>query len=153
MIWFKPLPGDWSDWERRGASSWDARSMDHHYGLLQNRHQLVAEKDRNAILFDWVASASAAANVPADPDWNAAPFRDGAGFLDVGHDPQTGVRSSSSVSYLHPIMGRRPNLTPMLETRALRVGVAGGRATGVSVAGADGQLRTHRAHDRHPRPH
>ncbi len=145
MIWFKPLPGDWSDWERRGASGWDAGSMEHYYGLLQNRHQLVAEKDRNAILFDWVASASAAANVPADPDWNAAPFRDGAGFLDVGYDPETGVRSSSSVSYLHPIMGRRPNLTLMLEARALRVEVAGRRATGVSVAGADGQLRTIRA--------
>jgi len=46
--------------------------MEHYYGLLQNRHQLVAEKDRNAILFDWVASASAAANVPANPDWNVA---------------------------------------------------------------------------------
>ena len=90
MIWFKPLPGDWSDWERRGASGWDARSMEHYYGLLQNRHQLVAEKDRNAILFDWVASAAAAANVPADPDWNAAPFRDGTGFLDVGYDPEMG---------------------------------------------------------------
>jgi len=46
--------------------------MEHYYGLVQNRHQLVAEKDRNAILFDWVASASAAANVPANPDWNVA---------------------------------------------------------------------------------
>ena len=98
MIWFKPLPGDWGDWERQGASGWDAGSMERYYGLLQNRHQLVADKDRNAILFDWVASASAAANVPANPDWNAAPFRDGAGFLDVGYDPETGVRSSSSVN-------------------------------------------------------
>ena len=32
IIWFKPLPGDWSDWERRGAGSWDARSMEHTMG-------------------------------------------------------------------------------------------------------------------------
>ena len=59
--------------------------------------------------------------MPANPDWNAAPFGDGAGFLDVGYTPATGVRSSSSVAYLHPIMGKRQNLTIMTETRALRI--------------------------------
>ncbi|MDQ6773623.1 MAG: GMC family oxidoreductase N-terminal domain-containing protein [Candidatus Dormibacteraeota bacterium] len=141
MIWFKAHPRDWSDWERAGAAGWGPEAMAPYYDRLQNPHQLVAAKDRNAILFDWVESAAAAAGVPANPDWNAAPFRDGAGFLDVGYTPATGVRSSSSVAYLHPIMGRRDNLTLMLETRALRVEIAGGRATGVTVAGADGQTR------------
>jgi len=38
-----------------------------------------------------VVSAASAARVPADPNWNAAPFRDGAGFLDVGYDPETAI--------------------------------------------------------------
>ena len=45
-----------------------------------------------------------------DVDWNAAPYSNGAGFLDVGYNSATGVRSSSSVMYLHPILGSRPNL-------------------------------------------
>lgn len=141
MIWFKPLPADWRDWERLGAAGWGPAAMEPYYRRLPNKHQLVAAKDRNAILFDWIASASAAARVPADPDWNAAAFRDGAGFVDVGYDPDTGVRSSSSVAYLHPIMGRRANLTVMTETRALRVEVVGGRAVGVRIVGADGRPR------------
>jgi choline dehydrogenase len=145
MIWFKAHPRDWSDWERGGAAGWGPAAMEPYYERLQNPHQLVAEKDRNAILFDWVESASSAADVPANPDWNAAPFGDGAGFLDVGYTPETGVRSSSSVAYLHPIMGKRQNLTIMTETRALRIVVDGGRATGVEVAGANGQPRTIRA--------
>jgi choline dehydrogenase len=145
MIWFKPLPGDWRDWERRGAAGWGPEAMEPYYQRLQNKHQLVAEKDRNAILLDWVPSAAAAAHVPANPDWNAAPFRDGAGFLDVGYDPHTGVRSSSSVAYLHPILAHRANLTILTETRALRVEIEGGRATGVRVGGADGPPRVLRS--------
>jgi choline dehydrogenase len=145
MIWFKAHPGDWRDWERAGAAGWGPAAMEPYYGRLLNPHQLVAEKDRNAILFDWVESASSAADVPANPDWNAAPFRDGAGFLDVGYTPATGVRSSSSVAYLHPIMGRRDNLKLMTETRALRVVVDRGRATGVEVATGNRPPRTIRA--------
>ena len=142
MIWFKPLPGDWKDWERAGAAGWGPAAMEPYYRRLLNRHQLVAAKDRNAILFDWAASAASAAGVRPDPDWNAAPFRDGVGFLDIGYDPQTGIRSSSSVAYLHPILGGRTNLTLLTDTRVLRVEVAAGRATGVTVVEADGQARS-----------
>jgi choline dehydrogenase-like flavoprotein len=133
MIWFKPLPGDWRDWVHRGAVGWDAEAMETYYERLLPKHQLVAEKDRNALLRDWVPSASAAAGVPANPDWNAAPFSSGAGFLDVGYDPDTGVRSSSSVSYLHALMGKRENLTIMLETWVRRINLEGGRAVSVTT--------------------
>ena len=65
-------------------------------------------------------------------DWNAAPYRDGAGFLDVGYDPATGVRSSSSVMYLHPVL-HRPNLTVQTESRVMRIETSNGRATAVDV--------------------
>jgi choline dehydrogenase len=145
MIWFKPLPGDWRDWEDSGATGWGPAAMEPYYRRLLNPHQHVAAQDRNAILYDWIASAATAARVPANPDWNAAPFSDGAGFLDIGYDPRTGIRSSSSVVYLHPIMERRQNLRILTETRALHVRIEGRRAVGVLVAGTDGQQRQIRA--------
>ncbi|HUZ83754.1 MAG TPA: GMC family oxidoreductase N-terminal domain-containing protein, partial [Gaiellales bacterium] len=133
QIYFKPLPGDWRDWVDRGAAGWGPEAMEPYYERLLTRHQLVADGDRNALLHDWVPAAAKAAGVPANPDWNAAPFRDGAGFLDIGYDPGTGVRSSSSVAYLHPIMDCRANLTLMLGTWVRRVDLEGTRAVSVTV--------------------
>jgi choline dehydrogenase-like flavoprotein len=142
QIYFKPFPGDWQDWVDRGAKGWDAETMEPYYHRLQTKHQIVAEKDQNALLKDWIPSAAAAAGVQANPDWNAGPFRDGAGFLDVGYDPATGIRSSSSVAYLHPSMGRRPNLTIRTETWVRRVNLENGRAVSVTTDG--GEIRAER---------
>ena len=105
--------------------------MDAYHDRIPGPHGLVAEKDRNPFLSTGSQAAANGAGVPANPDWNAAPFSDGVGFLDVGYDPATGVRSSSSVMYLHPIMGDRDNLSIQCDSRALRLEVTGGRATGV----------------------
>ena len=137
QIFFKPFPGDWQDWVDRGAAGWEPEGMATYYDRLQTKHQIVAEKDRNPLLVDWIPSAAEAAGVQANPDWNAGPFRDGVGFLDVGYDPATGIRSSSSVAYLHPIMGSRPNLTVKLETWVRRVNLEGGRATSVTTDAGD----------------
>jgi choline dehydrogenase-like flavoprotein len=133
QIFFKPFPGDWQDWVDRGAAGWEPEGMATYYDRLQTKHQIVAEKDRNPLLVDWIPSAAEATGVQANPDWNAGPFRDGVGFLDVGYDPETGIRSSSSVAYLHPIMGSRPNLTVKLETWVRRVNLEGGRAASVTT--------------------
>ncbi|MDX6524374.1 MAG: hypothetical protein QOI17_1887 [Gaiellales bacterium] len=137
QIYFKPFPGDWQDWVDRGAEGWDADTMEPYYQRLLTKHQIVAEKDRNALLEDWIPSAARAAGVQANPDWNAGPFPDGAGFLDVGYDPATGVRSSSSVAYLHPIMGTRPNLDIRTETWVRRVNLENGRAASISTDSGD----------------
>jgi choline dehydrogenase len=137
QIFFKPFPGDWQDWVDRGAAGWEPDGMATYYDRLQTKHQIVAEKDRNPLLVDWIPSAAEAAGVQANPDWNAGPFRDGVGFLDVGYDPATGIRSSSSVAYLHPIMGSRPNLEIKLETWVRRVNLESGRATSVTTDAGD----------------
>ncbi len=133
QIYFKPFPGDWQDWVDRGAAGWEPETMETYYDRLLTKHQIVAEKDQNALLVDWIPSAAEAADVQANPDWNAGPFPDGAGFLDVGYDPATGVRSSSSVAYLHPIMGSRENLTVLTDTWVRRVNLENGRAVSVST--------------------
>src|SRR6476619_1320757 len=137
QIYFKPFPGDWQDWVDRGAEGWEPEVMDPYYHKLLTKHQIVAEKDRNPVLKDWIPAAAEAAGVQANPDWNAGPFRNGVGFLDVGYDPETGVRSSSSVAYLHPIMGRRPNLTILTNTWVRRVSLENGRAVSVSTDNGD----------------
>src|SRR3954452_23124888 len=133
QIYFKPFPGDWQDWVDRGCTGWEPEGMETYYDRLLTKHQIVAEKDQNALLVDWIPSAAEAAGVEVNPDWNAAPFPNGAGFLDVGYDPATGVRSSSSVAYLHPIMGSRENLTVLTETWVRRVTLENGRAVSVST--------------------
>ena len=46
--------------------------------------------------------------------------------------PRHGVRSSSSVMYLHPVL-HRSNLSIQTESRAMRIETSGGRATAVEV--------------------
>ena len=114
------FPADWQDWVDRGARA-GSRDDGALPPPLQTKHQIVAEKDRNPILKDWIPAAAAAPACRRTPTGTPAPFPDGVGFLDVGYDPATGMRSSSSVAYLHPIMGRRPNLIIRTETWVRRV--------------------------------
>jgi choline dehydrogenase-like flavoprotein len=143
MIALRPPAADFADWVSRGAAGWDAPVMLPYYDRLLTNVVPVAEEHRNPYLADVVQAASAALGIPVRPRWNDEPYADGAGFLEIGYYPETGVRSSSSVDYLHPVMGTRANLHVLLSTRALRV-VLGGprRATGVRVRAGDGAETT-----------
>ena len=75
MIWFKPFPGDWQDWVDAGAGGWGPDVMEPYYDRIPGPHSIVAEKDRNAILYDWIKACGDALGVDEGTDWNAAPFR------------------------------------------------------------------------------
>ncbi|MBW1596599.1 GMC family oxidoreductase [Streptomyces sp. JJ38] len=140
LISFKPLPSDWDEWERAGATGWNAGEMDPYFGKLRNNIVPVHEKDRNAIARDWVEAAVTATGVPRVEGFNKAPFHEGAGFFDLAYHPEDNKRSSASVAYLHPHLaaGDRPKLELLLETWAYRLELDGGRATGVHVRAKDG---------------
>jgi choline dehydrogenase-like flavoprotein len=139
MICFLPLPADFAEWEAGGATGWGYDAMLPYFARLANHIQPVADEDRNPIAQDFVTAAAAVLSVPVVDDFNAKPFTEGVGFLPVGYDPQTGIRSSSSVAYLHPVLGRRPNLTVLTETWVGGLLVdRRGRATAVQVRYADG---------------
>ncbi|HLK43570.1 MAG TPA: GMC family oxidoreductase [Thermoleophilia bacterium] len=143
MIAFRPLRDDIARWAGFGADGWEPDAFLPYYDRLQTPIQPVAEHQRNPYLADVVQAASAALDIPVIDDFNAGQFTDGCGFFNLGYDPHTGRRSSSSVSYLHPVMDSRPNLECLLGTRALRIDVDGaGRATGVRVRRPDGSLAT-----------
>jgi choline dehydrogenase len=133
MIWFKPFPGDWEDWVNAGATGWDPATIEPYYERIPGPHQIVAPEDQNAILLDWINACHSAIGVTPNVDWNAAPFPNGAGFLDVGYNASNGVRSSSSVMYLHPILSDRSNLSLQTRSRAMRIETKDGRAVAVDV--------------------
>ena len=77
--------------------------------------------------------------------------RTGAGFFQV-NVREDGVRASSSVSYLHPVLDSRPNLTLLTGVRARRLVLdrtpdTGPRCTGVDVLDTD-LVHTRRIHAR-----
>jgi choline dehydrogenase-like flavoprotein len=140
MIALRPPDQDFDDWAARGAGGWDAASLQPLLHRLATRIEPVAPEHRNPYLADVITAASAALGIPVREDWNAGGYADGAGWLPIGYTPETGVRSSSSVAYLHPIMDARPNLDVITGARALRVTVSDAAATGVLVRHEDRTL-------------
>lgn len=150
LISFRPFPEDLDDWVAAGAAGWDNATVQSYADRIKCNIVPVAEKDRNSVVRDWITAASAATGVPVIEDFNAAlshggGFHDGVGFLSIAYDPYTGYRSSASVAYLHPIIGRRANLTLMVETWADQILFDGDRATGVRVHPPSGGPVTIRA--------
>jgi choline dehydrogenase-like flavoprotein len=143
MIAWRPPPSDFADWVDRGADGWGPETMLPYYDRVLAPIHAVAPAHRNPYLADVIQAAAGALDIPAREQWNSAPFSDGAGFLEIGYDPETGVRSSSSVAYLHPVMDGRENLDVVLGHRVMRVVVDDtGRATGVELRAPDGSTRT-----------
>jgi choline dehydrogenase-like flavoprotein len=130
MISFLPPAEDFADWVAAGADGWSAAGMRPYWERLAVNIVPVAE--RNSLAVDFIASCHSALGVPVRADFNAQPFADGTGFFPVAYHPQTGVRSSSSVAYLHPHLDR-PNLTVLTDTWAFRLETNGAKVTGVHV--------------------
>ena len=139
MIAFKPPREDLDTWVAAGAQGWDSETLHPYFERLLTPIQPVIPEHRNPYLADVTESARRALNLPDVEDWNDGELRTAAGFFSVAYDPSTGVRGSSSVWYLHPIMHERENLTVLLETVAERVIFEGTRATGVLVSSGGGE--------------
>ena len=149
LISFRPFAEDLDEWVAAGAAGWDLAATAPYLDRIACEIAPVADKDRNPIARDFVTAASSSQSVPVVGDFNAKPFADGAGFFSVAYQPRNGNRrSSASVAYLHPILGKRPNLTLLTETwtAGLVYGDAAAEpaepaVTGVTVRHADGTVR------------
>ncbi|MEU4624116.1 GMC oxidoreductase [Actinoplanes sp. NPDC023801] len=133
MISFLPPPEDFADWVAAGATGWSYDEMLPYWKRLAINISPVGEADRNPLTADFVAACHTALGVPVHEDFNAGPFADGTGFFPVGYHPETGIRSSASVAYLHPHLDR-PNLTIRTETWAYHLDPD----RGVTVRDAEG---------------
>ncbi|WP_205706893.1 GMC oxidoreductase [Kineococcus vitellinus] len=147
MISWKPLASDLREWVGLGAQGWDAETILPYWSRVQAPITPVAEQDRNPVVELSLQAAVAALGVPRRQTWNDLPAGEdltaGAGFFEIGYDPTTGIRSSASVAYLHPVL-QRSNLHVILGRRATRLQVQGRRVSAVETVREDGvQERFH----------
>ena len=135
MIMWRPPAADLAEWVECGADGWDAEVIHPYYDRMKERITCgpIPAKDRNPYLRDATLAAAEALGVPVRDEWNAGGEpADGAGYAEIGYDPASGIRSSSSVAYLHPLAEGPDNLRVMLECRAVRLVVGSGRVKGVA---------------------
>lgn len=143
MIAWRPPASDLDEWVEAGAAGWDAASFQPYFDRLRIPIHPVAEADRNPFVADVVAAAAEALGLPLQERWNdgrSDALARGAGFFEVGYDPETNVRGSSSIHYLHDVMDARASLDVITGARAERVVVSDGRAVAVRYRDADGAL-------------
>lgn len=133
-----PQPADMAGWGELGVSGWDFETFAPYRERLEIDVSRPGPEDRNACIDAVLASASTALGIPAIEAWPTEKISGGAGYLNIGYDPDSGLRSSSSVAYLHGVHERRDNLQLILESRALALELEGGRAVGVRARRADG---------------
>jgi choline dehydrogenase-like flavoprotein len=142
MITWRPLPADLDEWVHLGAEGWDSATVNPYYDRIAAPITPVAAKDQNPFIADVVESARQALDLPARTAWNSdADFAGtgrGAGFFEIGYTPETHLRSSTSVHYLHEAIRTRSNLRVVHGLQATRVLVEDGVAVGVRVRAADG---------------
>ncbi|MEU4388751.1 GMC oxidoreductase [Promicromonospora sp. NPDC023805] len=137
---------DLDQWEAMGATGWRAQESRPYYTKLENNDQpgvhhghdgpvrirQVPQADPCGVA---VLDACEQAGIPRVQFNDGTTVVTGASFFQI-NAREDGVRSSSSVSYLHPILDR-PNLTILTEHRARRLLFDGTRCTGVEVLDPD----------------
>ncbi|MFI8631448.1 GMC family oxidoreductase [Microbacterium sp. NPDC077663] len=131
MITWRPLRGDLEEWAASGVEGWDYETVSRSFDRIIGPIRPVAPEDRNAYVADAVEAAASALGLPRRQTWNDTEFTEGAGFFEIGYDPTTNLRSSTSRAYLHGV--ERPNLTLLLEATADAVVFDDERAVGVRV--------------------
>lgn len=139
MISWRPRVADLQEWVDAGAEGWDAAVMHPYYDRLRAPITPVPTQDQNPFVASVISSASSALRLPVRSRWNNDDIIEGTGFFEIGYEPGTNTRSSSSICYLHQAQHHH-NLRVLLRTRALRLllpGAPGGRPPRVLVRTAD----------------
>lgn len=149
MITWRPLPADLDEWAALGVSGWDTATVHQAYARILAPVQPVADEHRNPYVNDVVDSARRALDLPARRAWNSDPdfaaTGIGAGFFEIGYTPESHLRSSTSVHYLHDAIASRDNLVVEHGLHAERILIEDGAAVGVIARDGDGNRREFRA--------
>jgi choline dehydrogenase-like flavoprotein len=147
MLYVRGHRDDYDDWERAGCAGWSfadvlpwfkraegnqrgASSLHGADGPLQ-----VSEQQSPRAISEAFVRAAMECGIPRNDDFNGSE-QEGAGLYQVTQfhgGPKNGERCSAAAAYLHPVMDKRPNLTVLTGTQALRVVLEGRRAVGVAV--------------------
>jgi len=146
MVYMRGSAADYDEWAALGLQGWDYASVLPYFKKSEDNERGASHfhgaggplavsnsRSRNALGAAFV-QAALDAGLPANDDFNGE-RQEGAGFFQVTQ--RNGERWSAAAAYLEPARDR-PNMTVMTNSRALRVVLERGRATGVEVATSDG---------------
>ena len=152
MVYLRAHPSDFDAWAESGCAGWDHDSVLPYFRRMETavgrdpvlrgtdgpmRPAPAPAADANPLSQVFLDGALAA-GFPLTEDFNGA-HAEGAGWHDLSISG--GVRQSTAAAYLHPLRGRRPNLTVLTGARAQRLRLDGDRCTGVDYE-RGGELRT-----------
>jgi choline dehydrogenase-like flavoprotein len=157
MVYIRGMPADYDNWAASGCTGWGWAEIGACFEEMED-HALGAASFRGvggplrvtltrpgSPLVQALMTAAAENDVPIVDDINDVATEFSGAF---GYQPQTihrGHRFSAVDAFLEPAR-RRPNLTVLTETQALRILFEGNRAVGVEVRTREGS-RIIRAHD------
>jgi choline dehydrogenase len=147
MVYIRGNHADYDEWRQRGCVGWDWDSVLPFFRKAQNQARgesqyhatggplNVSDQPKRFELSDAVLTACEQAGIPRNPDFNGAQ-QEGCGYYQT--TTLNRRRFSTAKAYLDPARSR-PNLTIRTGAHATRVLLAGGRATGVEYATAEGR--------------
>ncbi|MGI5229250.1 GMC family oxidoreductase [Actinoallomurus sp. CA-142502] len=130
-------PADYDAWAAYSGGSWDNATLRPYLRRAVSRLRVrpVAPDDRTA-WHEAVIEAARALGLPYLEDVNAEHEREGVGWVPL--NAVGGTRWHTAFAYLDPARDR-PNLRIVARSLAVRLEFAGERATGLVVAGEDGE--------------
>jgi choline dehydrogenase len=139
MMFIRGHKWDYDHWAELGATGWDYASVLPYFRRLEDNERgadgwrgeggpiAVSEvRSRYAITDEWIAAAEQA-GIPRSPDLNGE-IAEGVDHIQLSQC--RGLRCSTADGYLRRMPG---GLEIMLEAQVLKVEVADGRATGVTI--------------------
>ncbi|MFZ0498944.1 MAG: GMC family oxidoreductase N-terminal domain-containing protein [Steroidobacteraceae bacterium] len=149
MVMVRGVPRDYDDWARvHGCAGWSYRDVLPYFIRSESNDTFSNEFHGNDgpvgvsrvmphSLTQSFVRAAQQSGIPYNADFNGAQLA-GCGFYQTSI--RDGRRSSTSVAYLRPALGR-PNLTARSDINVLRIVIERGRAIGVQITEA-GRLTT-----------
>ena len=147
MMFIRGHRWDYDHWAELGATGWDYASVLPYFRRLEDNERGADEwrgrggpiavsevRSRYDVIGDWIEAAQEA-GIERSPDLNGE-RGEGVDYIQVSQ--RRGLRCSTAHGYLR----RKPaNLEVLTEAQVLKIEVAGGRATGVTIR-RGGEVRT-----------
>ncbi|WP_218511114.1 GMC family oxidoreductase [Variovorax sp. dw_308] len=148
QLYTRGVAADYDEWvSEEGAAGWSYRDVLPYFKRSENNQRFANEFHAyggplgvsNPIsplpICEAFFQAGQELGIPFNPDFNGA-SQGGLGYYQLTQ--LNARRSSTSTGFLGKEVRARPNLTVMMQTRALRVVVENGRAVGVEVVSGSG---------------
>ena len=161
MLYVRGQRQDYDNWANMGCEGWDWDSVLPYFKRAEGNGRFkddlhgttgplqVSDQRSPRPLTSAFIEAARQMQIPVVEDFNTGDNH-GVGLYQVTqfHDAEkAGQRCSAAAGYLHPLIGQRPNLTVLTQTRATQVLFAGKRATGVEYQQNGKRLRVTARHE------